>query len=146
VAGPFLAQAIHLTGLAIVASLVTLAAAVLTHPTVPRMPIPPRPPVPPVRQMGQKALCGSAERLHGSANACATPGRSLSGLLSRLGAHRPRLGNQLHHVEHQPQAERAEHVVLGVAERGRTDQDDQLIFRTELGACRWSPAANPAGT
>jgi MFS family permease len=37
-AGPFLAQAIHLTGLAIAASLVTLAAAALTYPTVPRTP------------------------------------------------------------------------------------------------------------
>jgi MFS family permease len=36
VAGPFLAQAIHLTGLAITASLVTLAAAALTRHTVPR--------------------------------------------------------------------------------------------------------------
>ena len=36
VAGPFLAQAVHLTGLATVASLVTFAAAVLTCLTVPR--------------------------------------------------------------------------------------------------------------
>jgi MFS family permease len=46
VAGPFLAQAIHLTGLAIAASLVTLAAAALTHPTVPSMPINARPAAP----------------------------------------------------------------------------------------------------
>ena len=38
VAGPFLAQAAHLAGLAAVASLVTLAAAVLTRRTVPPMP------------------------------------------------------------------------------------------------------------
>jgi MFS family permease len=38
VAGPFLAQAIHLAGLAIVASLVTLGAAALTRLIVPRMP------------------------------------------------------------------------------------------------------------
>ncbi|HEV2253236.1 MAG TPA: MFS transporter [Streptosporangiaceae bacterium] len=38
VAGPFLAQAIHLTGLALVASLVTLAAAALTRLTVPPTP------------------------------------------------------------------------------------------------------------
>ena len=37
-AGPFLAQAVHLTGLAIVASLVTLSAAVLAGCVVPRMP------------------------------------------------------------------------------------------------------------
>jgi MFS family permease len=37
VAGPFLAQAAHLAGLAAVASLVTLAAAILTRLTVPRM-------------------------------------------------------------------------------------------------------------
>ena len=43
VAGPFLAQAIHLTGLAVAASLVTLSAAALTHLTVPRMPIAPCP-------------------------------------------------------------------------------------------------------
>jgi MFS family permease len=38
VAGPFLAQAVHLAGLAIVASLVTLGAAALTRLIVPRMP------------------------------------------------------------------------------------------------------------
>jgi MFS family permease len=38
VAGPFLAQALHLSGLAAAASLVTLAAAALTCLTVPRMP------------------------------------------------------------------------------------------------------------
>jgi predicted MFS family arabinose efflux permease len=43
VAGPLLAQAIHLTGLAIAASLITLAAAALTYPTLPRMPVPLRP-------------------------------------------------------------------------------------------------------
>jgi MFS family permease len=37
VAGPFLAQAVHLAGLAVVASLVTLAAATLTRLAVPRM-------------------------------------------------------------------------------------------------------------
>jgi MFS family permease len=37
-AGPFLAQALHLTGVAIVASLVTLAAAVLAGGMIPRMP------------------------------------------------------------------------------------------------------------
>jgi MFS family permease len=37
VAGPFLAQAVHLAGLAVVASLVTLAAAALTRLAVPRM-------------------------------------------------------------------------------------------------------------
>ena len=37
VAGPFLAQALHLTGLAVAASLVTLAAAALTRLTVPQM-------------------------------------------------------------------------------------------------------------
>ena len=37
VAGPFLAQALHLAGLAAVASLVTLAAAALTRLSVPRM-------------------------------------------------------------------------------------------------------------
>jgi MFS family permease len=48
VAGPFLAQALHLAGLAAVASLVTLAAAALTRLSVPRMaavvlePVPPR--------------------------------------------------------------------------------------------------------
>jgi MFS family permease len=185
-AGPFLAQAIHLTGLAIVASLVTLAAAALTRLTVPphthqRSSHRPRLSHQPhlrggsgfrgtSRQLGlpqvstkaessainaangTKGRC--AERLHRSAADTSSagprrapaprrpvrpaapwwptvpgpgPGRSLGGLLSRLGAHRPRLGNQLHHVEHQPHAERAEHVVLGVAERGRTDQDDQLI-------------------
>jgi MFS family permease len=48
-AGPFLAQAIHLAGLALAASLVTLAAAALTYPTVPRTPstlVPPAPLVP----------------------------------------------------------------------------------------------------
>ena len=39
VAGPFLAQAVHLAGLATVASLVTLAAAALTRLSVPRMPV-----------------------------------------------------------------------------------------------------------
>lgn len=38
VAGPFLAQAEHLAGLAVIASFVTLAAAALTRLTVPRMP------------------------------------------------------------------------------------------------------------
>jgi MFS family permease len=38
VAGPFLAQAVHFTGLATAASLVTLSAAALTFLTVPRMP------------------------------------------------------------------------------------------------------------
>jgi len=38
VAGPFLAQAEHLAGLAVIASVVTLAAAALTRLTVPRMP------------------------------------------------------------------------------------------------------------
>jgi hypothetical protein len=37
-AGPFLAQATHLTGVAAVASLVTLGAAALTRLTVPRTP------------------------------------------------------------------------------------------------------------
>jgi hypothetical protein len=37
VAGPFLAQAVHLPGLAAVASLVTLGAAALTRLSVPRM-------------------------------------------------------------------------------------------------------------
>jgi hypothetical protein len=47
VAGPFLAQALHLTGLAAVASLVTLAAAVLTRLTVPRLAAVVPAPVPP---------------------------------------------------------------------------------------------------
>jgi predicted MFS family arabinose efflux permease len=38
VAGPFLAQAVHFTGVAIVASLITLSAAAITFLTVPRMP------------------------------------------------------------------------------------------------------------
>jgi len=38
VAGPFLAQTVHLAGLAIVAGLVTLGAAALTRLIVPRMP------------------------------------------------------------------------------------------------------------
>jgi predicted MFS family arabinose efflux permease len=38
VAGPFLAQAVHFNGVAIVASLVTLSAAAITFLTVPRMP------------------------------------------------------------------------------------------------------------
>jgi len=48
VAGPFLAQAAHLAGLATVASLVTLAAAVLTRLSVSRMTatVPESPPVP----------------------------------------------------------------------------------------------------
>ncbi|MGD0061817.1 MAG: hypothetical protein ABSB76_00045 [Streptosporangiaceae bacterium] len=38
VAGPFIAQAIHFTGMAITASLITLSAAALTLRTVPRLP------------------------------------------------------------------------------------------------------------
>ena len=45
-AGPFLAQAIHLTGLAIAASLITLAAAVLARLAVPSIPISTRPATP----------------------------------------------------------------------------------------------------
>ena len=45
-AGPFLAQAIHLTGLAIAASLITLAAAVLARLAVPSIPISTRPAAP----------------------------------------------------------------------------------------------------
>ncbi len=47
VAGPFLAQAVQLTGTAVVAGLLTLSAAALAIRTVPAMPvaIPPRPPV-----------------------------------------------------------------------------------------------------
>lgn len=37
VAGPFLAQAVHLSGIAAIASLITLSAAALTFLTVPRM-------------------------------------------------------------------------------------------------------------
>ena len=47
VAGPFLAQALHLAGLAAVASLVTLAAAALTRLSVPRMAPVVREPAPP---------------------------------------------------------------------------------------------------
>jgi hypothetical protein len=48
-AGPFLAQAIHLTGLALAASLVTLAAAALTCRSVPRLAVIARQAVPPER-------------------------------------------------------------------------------------------------
>ena len=53
VAGPFLAQAVHLTGLAAVASLVTLAAAVLTCLTVPRQ-VRVRAAIPPASSSGRR--------------------------------------------------------------------------------------------
>jgi hypothetical protein len=66
VAGLFLAQALHLAGLAAVASLVTLAAAALTRPSVPRMALVVREPAPPrTKRIPRLVEEGRAAPVHG---------------------------------------------------------------------------------
>jgi MFS family permease len=66
VAGPFLAQALHLAGLAAVASLVTLAAAALTRLSVPRMAPVVREPAPPrTKRIPRPVEEGLAAPVHG---------------------------------------------------------------------------------